>query len=115
MPDDSLGAFVDGRLVFDITPSRYTNSEEYATSVRHKGVACMKNIEGSILTSIQNELPFMLARDGSDAAHDLLKLKSYKDYHSDKGTGICTKILDLMDKVKPLVTWLACNLRNEPV
>jgi len=41
-------------------------------------------------------------------------LKSYKDYCSNKGTGICTKILDLMDKVKPLVTWLVCNLRNEP-
>jgi len=48
----------------------------------------MKNIEGSILTSIQNELPFMLAGDGSDTAHDLVKLKLYKDYHSDKGKGI---------------------------
>jgi len=103
-----------GRLVFDITPSRYANSEEYATSVRHKGVAGMKNIEGSILKSIQNKLPFMLAGNGSDAAHDLVKLKSYKDYRSEKGTGICTKILDLMDKVKPLVTQLVHNLRNEP-
>jgi len=66
MLDDSFGAFVDGRLVFNITPSRYMNSEEYAASVRHKGVAGMKNTEGSILTSIQNELPFMLAGDGSD-------------------------------------------------
>jgi len=71
MPDDSYGAFVDGRSVFDITPSRYMNSEEYPSSVRHKGVAGMKNIEGSILTLIQNKLPCMLAGNGSDAAHDL--------------------------------------------
>jgi len=114
MLDDSFGTFVDGWSVFDIMPSCYMNSDEYATSVRHKGVAGMKNIEGSILTSIQNELPFMLAGDGSDAAHDLVKVKTYKDYCSDKGTGICTKILDLMDRVKLLVTRLACNLRNEP-
>jgi len=56
----------------------------------------------------------MLAGNGSDVAHDLVKLKLYKDYCSNKGTGICTKMLDLMDKVKPLVTWFAHNLRNEP-
>jgi len=53
MPDDSFSTFVDGRSVFDITPSLFMNSEEYATSVRHKVVVGMKSIEGSILTSIQ--------------------------------------------------------------
>jgi len=52
----------------------------------------------------------MLAGDGLDVAHDLVKLNLYKDYCSNKGTGICT----LMDRVKPLVTRLACNFRNEP-